>query len=201
MQKALFIIIIFIAHNGFGQSYFDNIVDKTCSCLGKLDSTLDKEQINAAGDLCIVDECTPYRKELKKDYGLDMDNFDETNDAFSEALGIKMSTKCPIVLFRFVAATSSQDESAKEEVVIEIGTITSSEKDAFIYFNLKNEAGKSSKLYWLEYIQSDLDMISNYLTLIGKKVEMSYTNKELFDPKALEYRTFKVIKKIVVLKS
>jgi hypothetical protein len=201
MKKTLIIIIIFITQSGFGQSYFDNIVDNTCSCLSKIDSTLDKEQINAAGDLCIVDECKPYRKELKKDYGLDMDNFDETNDKFSEALGIKMSTKCPIVLFRFVAATSSQDESAKEEVVIEIGTITSSEKDAFIYFNLKNEAGKPSKLYWLDFIQSDLDIISNYLTLVGKKVEMSYVNKELFDPKSSEYRSFKVIKKIVVLKS
>jgi hypothetical protein len=111
-----------------------------------------------------------------------------------------MSTKCPKVLFRFIAA-SSQEESAKEEVVVEIGTITSSEKDAFIYFNLKNEAGKPSKLYWLDFIQSDLDMINNYLSLLGKKVEISYVNKELFDPKSSEYRSFKVIKKIVLLKS
>ena len=135
MKKILVIIIVFITQNGFSQSYFDNIVDKTCDCLSKIDSTLDKEQINAAGDLCIVNECKPYRKDLKKDYGLDMDNFDETNDKFSEALGVKMSTKCPKVLFSFIAA-SSQDESSKEELAIEIGTITSSERDAFIYFNL-----------------------------------------------------------------
>jgi hypothetical protein len=200
MKKTLIIIIFFITQQGFSQSYFDEIVDKACDCLGNIDSNLDKEQINTAGDLCIVDECKPYRKELKKDYGLDMDDFDETNDKFSETLGIKMSTKCPKVLFRFIAA-SSQEESAKEEVVVEIGTITSSEKDAFIYFNLKNEAGKPSKLYWLDFIQSDLDMINNYLSLLGKKVEISYVNKELFDPKSSEYRSFKVIKKIVLLKS
>jgi hypothetical protein len=36
---------------------------------------------------------------------------------------------------------------------------------------------------------------------LGKKVEISYVNKELFDPKSSEYRSFKVIKKIVLLKS
>jgi hypothetical protein len=73
------------------------------------------------------------------------------------------------------------------------GNITKIDKDFFVVFSVKDEAGKTTKLYWLGFIEAGLDLVSGYEALAGKDVEVSFEYKEFFDPKVNEYRAFPVI--------
>jgi hypothetical protein len=87
----------------------------------------------------------------------------------------------------------SSSSAIAEATSMEVGTITAIDKNGFVIFTIKNEEGKSSKLYWLSEVQSDIDLITKFESLLNKQVEASYTLSELFDHKSLEYRVFKVL--------
>jgi hypothetical protein len=68
------------------------------------------------------------------------------------------------------------------------GVITKIENDHFVILSIKDEQGKISKYYWLTFIQSNTELSTKYKSLIGKKVNITYTSQDFFDPKLDEYR-------------
>ena len=111
-----------------------------------------------------------------------------------ELIGIKMAGVCPEEILRMT--NTSDDEDYEEMSNYVSGTVTKIEKEQFVVLSLKDDSGKTLKLYWLYYVDSELDLESNYSNLIDKKVEVYYYESDLFDARINEYKSFNIIEEL-----
>lgn len=183
----------------------DDIVNKACECLTNIPDTLDTQQYNMELGLCILEASSPYKKKLKKDFDIDLDKIDTEGESLGRLIGVRMTTVCPDALIS-ISKRSAQKKLEKEPLEISDlgfekahGFITNIEDDYFVVFSVKDENGKITKFYWLTFIDSSIELTQNYDALVGKTANISYEEMEFFDPKISEYRTFNVIKELLLL--
>jgi len=205
-----FLFVALLAVSSFSakaeEDYMNTIANECCKCMSRISDTLNQDNFYMELGLCMLKEATPYKKQLKKDYKIDIDNFSEYGEKFGEILGIKMAIACPEEFLRLSKAgmINLDNEEGTQDVASNTaastsGTIQKIEEDCFVVFVLKDNTGKISKFYWLDFIDTGNDLISNYKNLLGKSLEVFYKQREFFDPKISEYRNFNVITKLVLL--
>jgi hypothetical protein len=198
MKKTLILVLlIFSVLNGYSQDYMTIIAEKSCECLDKMADTLDSQQYNMELGICILEASTPYKKQLKKDYNFNLDDINVDGEALGRIIGMKMAAICPDRLIEIARKAKSAQEPEVVHNKIQ-GVITKIENDFFVVFSLRDDSGKITKLYWLTFIETDLELTSTYASLTGKNVEIIYEIKDFFDPKIEEYRQFFIISKIEV---
>jgi hypothetical protein len=78
------------------------------------------------------------------------------------------------------------------------GKIVKVEPDVFLVIHVKDESGKINKFYWLEFVESNIEISEKGTQLTGKSVDLTFTSRELYDPKTKEYRKFSIVKKFEV---
>jgi hypothetical protein len=141
-------------------------------------------------------------KQLEKQKGIKADDMNEGVKKIGEMVGERMVVLCPKSIEKITTEMSKESSSSAiaEATSMEVGTITAIDKNGFVIFTIKNEEGKSSKFYWLSEVQSDIDLITKFESLLNKQVEANYTLSELFDHKSLEYRVFKVLSSMNIKK-
>jgi hypothetical protein len=186
---------------GFSQKYLTKIAEESCSCLENISDTSNPTQINMEMGLCIIDASMPYKKQLLKDYGIDMDLIDQYGEKLGRLVGVKLASVCPNTLVKVTRLTQNKEETQEEvysNVQIVNGRITKIEQDQFVVFSLKDEMNKISKYYWLYGIESDYDLVSKFMDLLNNEVSITFETLEFFDPKIEVYRQFKVIKELSV---
>ncbi|WP_152286536.1 hypothetical protein [Flavicella marina] len=196
MKKIILLFTLLIANNSFAQDYMDKIIDDTCNCLDKVADTIVGEDFNMQLGLCMIDAARPYKKKIKKDHKIDLNNIDEEGEALGELIGLKMVGVCPNIL---IEISKRSKETVQKEVVAQntiTGKITKIEEDQFVSFSLKDGEGKTKKFYWLNHIESDIDLYTEYKNLKHKAVKITYRSEEFFDPRIGEYHTFNIISKI-----
>lgn len=193
------------------EDYMNTIATECCKCLSNLSDTLDKEDIYLQLGLCMLKESAPYQKQIKKDYKIDINNFAKDGEQFGEILGVKMAFVCPDAFLRLSNSGILEDdevedidelirsENTSSKLPSVSGTIQKIEEEFFVVFTLRDNTGKITKYYWLNFIDTGADLISNYKNLTGKSIEIYYNQKEFFDPKISEYRNFNVITKMSLL--
>jgi hypothetical protein len=196
-MKRIF-VAVFLLMGGiaaYGQTYMDAIVNQCCDCMNKIPQDVtDREELEMKLGLCIIEASLPYKKQLKKEMGIDLDHMDREAEKLGAAIGVKMLGVCPDAVMRMAANAQDDEEDASVETIN--GTITKVDKDFFVVFSVKDDAGKVSKYYWMTFIESEDDFATSYAALLGKDVSISYKTQEFFDPKIGEYRKFFVITKI-----
>lgn len=173
----------------------DKIAAKSCDCLNNVPDSLQTQQFNMALGVCMLEASMPYKKQIKKDYDINLDQIDKEGQKLGRIIGVKMATACPNSLIKI---TQKQSESAPGKTQKKIkGTIIKIEKDFFISFSIKDEDGKLLKLYWLTFIKSNNELTENYSMLLQKNVEITYTTQEFFDPKIEQYRQFLIVDSLI----
>lgn len=207
MKHILIISLLFTFTNGFSQKYLEKITEETCTCIEKIiqDKTIAPNDIHEKMGLCMISAVAPYQKQLKKDFNFDIGNSSSSNfEQLGKMIGMQMVGKCPNTL---MAVTKLANTEEKEEVKVEgkrsaftatkksIGTVTKIENNLFLTFFVKNKNGKTSKFYWMNFVDSELDL-TNTKALIGKSIDITYKTEEFYDPNIQEYRSFNVITKI-----
>ncbi len=199
MKKTVFIISSFLlsATGLMAQEYYmDKVVEQACSCVSELSEPEDINELNLG--LCIIQEAVKYTDEIKRDYGIDMANIDQEGEELGRIVGMKMLNTCPEEITRIVNATYEEgDSSASEDSVT--GEIKAVGQGDFIFFSLTDADGRTSKFYWLTFVESDYDLQNNYQQLIGRRVNIDYTVYELYDRNLGEYRNYNLIDTISVL--
>ena len=136
---AVFFFFLFIT-DSFSQQYMDKIVVQSCECLGKVSETLEPEQYNVELGLCMIEASMPYKKQLKKDYDINLDQIESEGEKLGRVIGLKMVAVCPTALVRM---TKKNQETKKTEADDTIeGIITNVESDFFVSFHLKDDSGK-----------------------------------------------------------
>jgi len=192
----LSLICLFLTSSVSAQDYLSTITYETCECLSKITETEDQEQFNLELGLCIIEASMPYKKELKKDHDIDLENITEDGIRLGELIGIKMAGVCPEEILKM--SKGSSPEEYEDMSSFAFGTITKVEKEHFVVFSLKDDTGKTIKLHWLYYINSEIDLETDYPNLVGKRVEIYYYESELFDARINEYKTFNIIEEIII---
>lgn len=197
MKKLILLFILSSVINaGYAQDYMNNILEITCNCAGKVSDTLEMNQFNMAIGACMIEAAMPYKKQLKKDHGVNLDKFDLDAEKLGTIVGVKMASYCPDVLLRLTQKSQKKNAPAvsKEEVIT--GKVVKIDTDLFVVFHLRDDKGKTTKLTWLTFVESDVDHTSDYSSMVGKSVEVQFRREDLFDPKLNEYRQFLIITKL-----
>lgn len=177
------------------QSYMDDILKNTCDCVGKVPDSLDTEKFNMALGVCMIQACTPYKKQLKKEYGINIDKLDEDGEKLGRIIGVKMAAYCPDMLLKLTEKSKKTENKNVNESESIKGSIEKIETDLFVVFSVKDETGKTTKFVWLDFVSSALDLPIDYSHLTGRNVEIEYKKEDFFDPKIEQYRQFYVITK------
>ena len=198
-SKILITVLITISTHAFSQDYMDDISLKTCECLNTVPDTLETEQFHMELGLCMIDASTPYKKQLKKDYKIDLNKIDTQGEELGRIIGLKMVSVCPDALMS-LANKSKENKNDHSGNIIE-GYITKIEENKFVVFSVREENGKTTKFYWLTFIESNFkyDLTSQYKSLMNEAVQITYLPQEFFDYRIEEYRTFNIIQKIEIL--
>lgn len=200
VQYHFLLITLFCVPSIFAQDYdyMSRIAEQSCECVSEVEDTKNQEKFNLALGLCIIEASTPFKNELKRDYKIDLDKINQDGTKLGELIGLKMAGICPDEILR-VAENSNVDEYDESASYIS-GIITKIDNEQFVVFSIKDDAGKTTKFYWLWYIESEMDLPTEYLTLIGKEVELYYYENDIYDPRIDEYKTFFIIEEMNLVK-
>jgi len=195
-KNLIFTVLLFISTSCFSQNYMDIIVKKSCECITNIPDTLDKGKFNLKVGLCMIEVSMPYKKELKRDYNIDLDHMDfKVGEKLGNVVGLKMGKICPEGLILAAKKNAAVPEQETNGKILE-GVVTNIGNDDFVVFSVKDNFGRIFKFYWFSVIQSDIELTNNYNSLLGKTVKITYDKKDYFDPKISDYRQFNVISKI-----
>ncbi len=179
------------------QDYMDKIAKESCSCVENIENNDDPMRFQMELGLCMINAATPYTKEIKKDYNIDLKYIETQGEELGRVVGLKMAGVCPDVMMKLAQTT----EKASPENMTEsyIGTVTQVGNDQFVVVSVKNKAGKEVKFFWLTFIKSEQDLVNTYSKLKGKTVEVVSVSQEFFDHRISEYRPFNIIVSLNVL--
>ncbi len=198
-NKLILCLFVFLVIKTYSQDYMDVIAKQSCDCLDKVPDTLETDQFNMKLGLCMIEAANPYKKQIKKDYGINLDNIDTEGEKLGRIIGMKMATVCPNSLIKLTKKPSSKSEAKNEEKTAE-GLITKIENDFFVVFSLKDDQGKTTKFYWLTFVDADLELTNKYHSLLGETAKITYKVQDFFDPKIEEYRSYNIISKVAIVR-
>ncbi len=178
----------------FAQDYMDKIAQESCECLDESELAMDDERMVMELGLCMLNASMPYKKQLKKDFDIDLDKIDQQGEALGQISGVRMISFCPDALIAMAGQMLEDDpESFNFEEETYSGVVTRIEDERFVIFSIKDIDGKTNKFYWLSHVDSDFDFEIEYNQLMNKDVYVRFMTQEIFDPRINEYRTYNVL--------
>lgn len=192
------LIVAFVSVNGFSQAYMEKVAEKTCECAESIPDSLSGEKYAMRLGVCMIDAALPYKKQIKKDFDIDLNDIGTSAEQLGQVVGLKMASFCPATLLNITNRVNGTDNTSDDEMVSDDekmikGNITKVNDEFFVFFTIKQDDGKSRKYYWLSDIESKMDLENEFSLLVGKYVELSYNAYEFFDPKIQDYRQYNVI--------
>lgn len=200
MKKLLFVFALSLfCLNAKSQDILDVITKEVCSCANEKkemlkDASAEKSQMQLG--LCIVSSFSSHEKEVTAKYG----NVMETEGAMEKLggdVGMKMAGVCPDVLMMFADMASDDETEEVEEVpalTIE-GKIIEIKSEQFLTVVVKDNSGRNHSLMVLTFFEDSNLLIENKLKK-NDKVSVEYWEQEFYDPKAKDFRYYKVIQGI-----
>ncbi len=181
------------------QDCLDIIAEKTCECLQDLPDTLDTDQFNLRLGLCMLEAAMPFEKQLRKEYGINLEMIDVEGERLGRIIGLRLATNCPEGLELITRMNSDEPETEDPVIGSVMGEVLAIDDQAFVVFSIKEQTGRISKYFWLTLITADDQLIYTYPSLVGRTVNISFEQKEFFDPRIAEYRTFNIIRDLVLM--
>lgn len=199
MKNLLVIVLVFCGIQSISaQNYLEKIGNATCECIEKLPKSDSEDERNMAIGVCMIKSAAPYKKQLKKYHKIDVSDFSNTKnmESLGALVGMEMATSCPDALMSLVGDSLDEDDIEESSDTMS-GTITKIDKDLFVCFSIKSkDSGKTNKYYWLNEIETNMDLKEDYNNLVDKTVRFEFVTQELFDPKINDYRVFNIITEI-----
>ena len=194
MKKLLSFCLIILAFSLNAQEeekdYLEIIAERSCECIAEKKAADENVTTQSLG-ACLLQNAAEYKERIKDDYDIDLNNFiGKEGERFGEILGTRMAFVCPDILIE-----AAEDETVEEEFEA-MGTIQKIDTEPFVVFSVKNENGRSEKFYWLTFVETEFDLQQSFEELKGKKVIITYSEFEIFDPRIKEYRLLNVLNTI-----
>lgn len=199
MKYFLIIIALFISNLIFSQKYMDEIAQESCKCIEKVADTLELNRRQMEIGFCMIEAASPYKKKLKKDYGIDFDYIDEHAEELGRIIGLRMASFCPDAIMNVANSVNEGPPLEDLSENITTGKVIAIKDNLFVEFSIRDEQGKIAKFYWLTFVESDIQLSMEYRSLKDQNIQVHYSTQEFFDARINEYRTFNIIEKIIVI--
>ncbi|MFZ1528160.1 MAG: hypothetical protein WAT19_05380 [Ferruginibacter sp.] len=213
-KKILIAAFIIFAGSACGQVSKDSLLKKMAIeiCDGidekKLEGKTADEVFMEIG-LNMLPVFSKYESDLKSIYGIE----DVTGAEGMEKIGNDLGQKIPFVCPKFLklvttnkdiregllektsAGTGDADKTASTLSVN--GKITAIEGNDFVYLLVKTLSGKTIKIFWLEFFPGE-ELVKDKTGILGKNVELQYSEKEVYNAKMKDYIKIKVIRSLAL---
>ena len=98
IKKFTFLFLVIISfQNAYSQDILESIATKTCECIeAKTNKKLNGNEAFAELGICMIKVSEPYKKELKKDYNVDLDVLNkETGEKLGRLVALILVGNCP----------------------------------------------------------------------------------------------------------
>lgn len=205
MKKNFIAVIIAIAIANFcvAQTKItkDSLVKLMCAdvCVEIEDLAKDNKKIENLEEALgtpMMNVFMKYMKELKEVYGFEEMN-SENGEIVGKDIGECLGQNCPAfakLLFSNSEATLEMisDKKTKNDKVITGNFVKLTTAD-ISYIEVKTKAGKTEKLYWMEFFEGSDKLTKNPSALLNKKVSVTYIEKEIYKATLKDYVKVKVI--------
>lgn len=178
-------------------NYLINIAEESCQCVSELPDGEDLTNVNLG--LCIINEAIKYKEELLRDHDINMANIDVEGEKLGKLVALEMFARCPEQMKRIVGANVDEDNKENDDFQSMEGVIKSITLGDFIVFSITADDGKTSKFYWLTFIESDNDLQNEYENFKEKRVRLEYSIIELYDARLGEYRNYNLINSLNII--
>lgn len=193
MKNAVTILFAVMSYTAYSQTYMDKIASQSCECITKIERGDDYEQYTREIGVCMILASEPYKKQLKKDHGISFDHIDRDAQRLGTLIGVKMATVCPESVLSLVEQADKSPAKVSKHCV---GTLTKFENDMFVVLHVKDQDLKTTKFYWMTFVDSDVELAERYETMVGAPVRITYRMEDMYDPKIKDYRSFAILEKL-----
>ncbi|WP_154656964.1 hypothetical protein [Hugenholtzia roseola] len=198
----LFSSAAFAQEDDFGtKEEKDKIAQEVCDCMTSSGIELKPEnsdKVKMQLGLCILQSLGQRPDMLEKISAEDSEEKQATMESFGEKIGVLMVTKCPQVFMAFQDEMQDGQSDAGISASKSLrGTIQSIDEGEFVTLVVKEEgSGRTHRLLWLEFFENASQVQEEYKKLKGKKIEVLFEERELYQVKLKDYTNFKIIKKL-----
>lgn len=196
MKKIFVFSLVLFSIFLFSQDFKKTIAQESCKCVKEnVKDDMSEKQVELQFGICMMKVTLPYKKEIKKEFGIDIDDYSKKGNMYElgRQMGMIMAQECPEVFERFIKDDDVQATAEDSGELLMHGEITKIEKDSFVVFYLKGDNNILTKFYWISNVDSNIELEKNYNELTGKKVNIVYYSAEIFDYKINEYRKVNIL--------
>ena len=196
MKKIFVFSLVLFSIFLFSQDFKKSIAQEACKCVKEnVKDDMSEKQVQLKFGICMMKVTAPYKKEIKKEFGIDLDDYSKKESMYElgRQMGLIMAQECPEVFERFIKDEDLEttEENSGEQLMH--GEIAKIEKDSFVVFYLKGDNNILTKFYWISNVDSNIELEKKYNELTGKKVDVVYYSAEIFDYKINEYRKVNIL--------
>ena len=192
VMAAVFVVSAF---SGFAQNatadFEKKISEEFCKEFEKIAPSITKENMDMQVGLLILPILNKFKDDIKKEWKLDAENPDDL-----EKIGYKIGQAGALGCKSFMNfvmtnmdAIGDNGTARKQEVA---GTLLKVEGQPFSFLVVQNKAGKTEKIYWLEFFEGADKLTGTASSYLNKPVTVTYKEMEVYDPQNKEYKKIKV---------
>jgi hypothetical protein len=196
MKKIFLLIVLFFNHVTYSQDVLNIIAKETCECLNakkaKSENFTGKELKTAVG-LCIIKSYSDHSSEFKGEEKVKFNDKDGMSK-LGEDVAVKMLGICPEMIIELGKYETDDVADAKEDAFI-LGEMIDIQSEQLTTLQIKDQNGRKYNFILLTYFDT-APLLTNNEIKKKDKLKVSYTEIELFDSKAKEFRYFKILTKL-----
>ena len=196
MKKIFVFSLVLFSIFLFSQDFKKSIAQEACKCVKEnVKDDMSEKQVQLKFGICMMKVTAPYKKEIKKEFGIDLDDYSKKESMYElgRQMGLIMDQECPEVFERFIKDEDMKTTEENSGELLMHGEIAKIEKDSFVVFYLKGDNNILTKFYWISNVDSNIELEKKYNELTGKKVDVVYYSAEIFDYKINEYRKVNIL--------
>lgn len=198
MKKIFLLLVLLCNAVSYSQDVLAVIAKETCQCL---EAKKAKEPNLSAADfktevgVCMIKSYTDHMSEFKPSEKVDFTD-EEGMSKLGENVAIKMLQICPDMILELgrSAIDEGKEEVQKEDAFL-LGEVIDVKWEQFVTLQLKDQTGRNYSFLLLDSFDT-APLLTNNEIKKKDKLKVSYTEVELFDSKAKEFRYFKILTKI-----
>ena len=183
----------------YSQDTYEVIAKETCECLHKKNAdntSISNETLQNNFGACMITSYSSHINDFKSEDKIDFDN-QEGLKKMAETVTYKMLKVCPEAVMSLGSNAENKEKSvnvSNETTTIE-GEIVGLKVEQFVTILVKDKNGRDYNFLFLNYFDTASLYTENKIKP-KDKIKVSYTEVELYDPKAKEFRYFKIISKL-----
>ncbi|MNQ73737.1 hypothetical protein D3C85_884800 [compost metagenome] len=197
MKKILFLIVLFCNVVAYSQDALNVIAKETCECLEAKkakSANFTGEELKAAVGLCMIKSYSDHSAEFK---GSEKVSFSDKEGMtkLGQNVGVKMLELCPTMILELGKDAIDEEAEVQEEDPTLSGEVVDIKWEQFVTLQIKDQTGRNYNLLLLDAFDT-ASLLTNNEVKKKDKLKVSYSEIELFDSKAKEFRYFKILTKI-----